>query len=311
MAYFGVQWKGDAAKSRATEEFLQVITHFAATEGPTHFDRAHEIDAAGFDNLIAVAYWTDTRACQRWQADSAVAEWWNSPARLNGPCGYFREVLSPRLEQFETLFSTPDRMEGIGHALGHRSAEDVIEHAYWGSMRERIPLSQTDALEPAGALAFDGSSSVKGRIRIKGHENLALIRSGQEWTETEGKERVLYTSEMQPTLAAGMEFLRDQGPAIGCYANRYLRHLDPRGGPLEKTFGLSYWRSLKHLEQWAESHPTHLAIFGTFMRIVQELEFNLKLRLYHEVAVVSPDAQDYEYINCHPSTGLLRHVRPV
>jgi aldoxime dehydratase len=29
------------------------------------------------------------------------------------------------------------------------------------------------------------------------------------------------------------------------------------------------------------------------------LEFNLKLRLYHEVAVLSQDEQDYEYINCH------------
>ncbi len=104
-----------------------------------------------------------------------------------------------------------------------------------------------------------------------------------------------------------MEFLRDQGGRIGCYLNRYMQHIDAQGRPLEKTFGLSMWRSLAHLEKWAEAHPTHIAIFGTFMRVVQELEFNLQLRLYHEVAVLSQNEQVYEYINCHPGTGMLSH----
>jgi Haem-containing dehydratase len=30
------------------------------------------------------------------------------------------------------------------------------------------------------------------------------------------------------------------------------------------------------------------------------------LRLYHEVSVLDAAAQRYEYINCHPGTGLLR-----
>ncbi len=68
-------------------------------------------------------------------------------------------------------------------------------------------------------------------------------------------------------------------------------------------FGYSLWRSLAHLEQWAESHHTHLRIFGTFMRLVQKLP---NLKLYHEVSVFDADAQHYEYINCHPNTGLMR-----
>ena len=41
------------------------------------------------------------------------------------------------------------------------------------------------------------------------------------------------------------------------------------------------------------------------MRIVQELNFQLDLRLYHEVSVLKPEEQHFEYINCHPGTGLM------
>jgi aldoxime dehydratase len=48
-----------------------------------------------------------------------------------------------------------------------------------------------------------------------------------------------------------------------------------------------------------------VAIFGGFMRYVQALNFQLQLRVYHEVSVLKTDEQRYEYINCHPRTGLL------
>jgi aldoxime dehydratase len=310
MAYFGVQWKDSHLAAQANAQFAQLTAYFAAADGAAHFDRAVEIDAAGFTNLIAIAYWTDTTAFSRWQADSKLAEWWESRAAAGGRLGYFRETFSPRIERFETLFSSPDRMEGIGVALQGRSEQDVMDHAYWGSMRDRIPLSQTDALEASGGVIARTGLPASQRLRIAGHENLAIIRSGQEWTDTEGRERALYTTEMEPILRAGMVFLRDHGSQIGCYVNRYMQHVDASGQPLQKTFGLSYWRSLAQLEHWAEFHPTHLAIFGTFMRIVKELEFNLKLRLYHEVAVLSQDEQDYEYINCHAGSGLLRACNP-
>lgn len=77
------------------------------------------------------------------------------------------------------------------------------------------------------------------------------------------------------------------------------------GEPLEKSFGLAHFDELAHLEAWAKTHPTHLAIFGGFMRYVRTLEFQIALRLYHEVSVISADAQCFEYINCHPGSGML------
>ena len=42
----------------------------------------------------------------------------------------------------------------------------------------------------------------------------------------------MYLGDVEPVLREGMDFLRDQGRAIGCYANRYMsvvcarRHAD-------------------------------------------------------------------------------------
>jgi len=44
------------------------------------------------------------------------------------------------------------------------------------------------------------------------------------------------------------------------------------------------------------------------MCLVQAMNFQLKLRLYHEVTVARANEQFYEYLNCHPQTGLLRAV---
>jgi aldoxime dehydratase len=171
-----------------------------------------------------------------------------------------------------------------------------------------LAIAQTDALEPTGVISGIKSSENPKRIKVAGHHNVALIRSGQNWSATKSRERQLYLEEIEPVLRAGMTFLRDSGLDIGCYANRYVQHIDISGKLLEESFGLSYWHSLANMEAWAETHPTHLAIFNTFNRIVQELNFNLDLSLSHEVSVLRAADQDYDYINCHDRTGLLAGI---
>ena len=41
--------------------------------------------------------------------------------------------------------------------------------------------------------------------------NLCLIRSGQDWGDTEADERRMYLRDVEPVLRAGMDFLRDEG----------------------------------------------------------------------------------------------------
>ena len=299
MAYFGVQYRG-APSAAAMEALAEIAGLFAGEGGPKHWDRAHYVDQAGHANVVSVAYWDDIARFDAWFAPAREA-WTGKP---RDGIGTFIEVLRPTVARHETLFSSLGRPEGVAVIADGMSGE-VQEHAYWGGMRDRIPLSQTDPMSPAGnpELIRDG-----GRLRVKAHDNLCLIRSGQDWSDTETSERKLYLDDVEPVLREGMDFLRDDGLGIGCYASRYMQVLSADGKTSEKSYSQSWWKSLAALERWAESHPTHVKIFGAAMKYLSTLGPSAKLRLYHEVTVAAADEQFFEYLNCHPKTGMLAAV---
>jgi aldoxime dehydratase len=304
MAYFGLQSRGSPGAT-AQQALGQLASDFAVADGPTYWDRASYLDEAGFTNVVTVAYWDDRQKFDGWFP--AARERWTGGQRTNSGFGTFIEALYPAVEGYETLFSSPDRAEGIA-ALADGMSGEVLEHAYWGGMRDRIPLSQTSEMAPSGAprAIRDGA-----RIRIIPHDNLCLIRSGQDWGDTESAERKMYLGDVEPVLREGMNFLRDEGRSIGCYANRYMTVVGPDGAATEKCYGMSWWKSLSALERWAESHPTHVRIFGAAMKYLSTLGPAAKLRLYHEVTVARADEQLFEYVDCHPRTGMLNAVQTV
>lgn len=306
MGYLGVQYQGEGQRAAALQAMGDIVGRFGLADGPLSHDLTHHTDASGYDNLIVVGYWKDTAAHSRWWALPEVAGWWNADARLAEGLGYFREIVAPRAEQFETLYAFKDQLPGVGAVMDGISG-DIEEHGYWGSMRDRFPASQTDWMAPTGELqVVAGDPNKGGRVVVLGHDNVALIRSGQDWADAEAEERSLYLDEMLPTLQAGMDFLRDNGQALGCYSNRFVRNIDLQGNFLDVSYNIGHWRSVEKLERWAESHPTHLRIFVTFFRVAAGLA---KLRLYHEVSVSDAKNQVFEYINCHPQTGMLRDAR--
>jgi len=296
MAYFGLQFRGDPPPGA-----LDVLdAAFAAADGPGHHDRAREVAPDGTTDVLSIAYWDDPAAFDRWSA--AHRESWLGDAVRDG-CGRWAEVLRPTVQEHETLFSSLGRPEGVA-ALADDWSGEVAEHGYWGGMRDRIPLSQTDPLAPEGVPAVERDG---GRVRIRPSGGICLIRSGQDWTDTDDAERAMYLNDVEPVLRAGMEFLRTEGREIGCYSNRYVTVVED-GRPVERSFGLGWWRSLADLERWAESHPTHVAIFGAAMRYLSTLGPAARLRLYHEVSVVPEGEAFFEYVDCRPGTGLLGAV---
>ena len=300
MAYFGVQYRPAAGPPEIARAALAELGAAAAgPDGPGWTDRAAYQDEAGYQTVITIAYWDDPARYERWAAGATAI--WLGEEHVSADAGFFVESVRPSTTRFETLFSN-DRLEGVAHLAGTLSGE-VAEHAYWGGARDRLPLAQTDPLAPGDLPAVTGEGT---RQVVRGQDNLCLIRSGQDWTDTDGDERQMYLGEVEPVLRAGMEFLRDEGRAIGCYANRYLRVVDERGEPTDKSFGMSWWRSLADLDRWAKDHPTHKAIFGQAMKYLSTMGPAARLRLYHEVTVAAADDQHFEYLGCHPRTGLLR-----
>ncbi|MGE9552073.1 phenylacetaldoxime dehydratase family protein [Erwinia amylovora] len=302
MAYFGIQGRSCPEKAALDE----VTDRFSQANGPGHWDIALCKDQAGFYNLMAIAYWPTAEQFESWKQSSLFTEWWNDLERENGEYGFFLEIVSPQPESFETLFSDRASPEGAARLAEGMSGE-IREHGYWGSARDRLPAAQHTPLR-GGGNPRSGTASGK-RIVLSGRNNLCLIRSGQDWSATQQEERQKYLTEIEPVLHQGMNFLSDQGQDIGCLSCRYMQVLDPSSYALtEKTCGLAHFIDMAALELWAKSHPTHVAIFGGFMRYVKELNFNVALRLWHEIVVVPAESQYFEYVNCHLATGLIRQA---
>ena len=298
MAYFGVQYRNHSAH-HAASLLGDIALAFGERDGPRHWDRAQYVDEMDCTNVLSIGYWDDVSIFNTWFERHGVT--WANGTRAPLEVGTFCEVLKPTIERFETLFSS-DLPEGVA-CIAEGLSGAVQEHAYWGGVRDRIPMCQTNDMAASGEprVVLTGLHR-----RVIPHENICLIRSGQDWSQTRGQERRMYIEDVEPVLRAGMNFLRDDGLQVGCFANRYVTLVNQSGVPLEKSFGMSWWNSLEGLERWAESHPTHVAIFGAAMKYLGAMGPEAKLRLYHEVTVAAADEQYYEYFNCHPRTGMLR-----
>ena len=263
MAYFGVQYTNKSGPNGAMKALKEIAGVFDSSQGPASWDRATYVDEAGYTNILSVGYWRDPGDFDVWFGRHGAG--WASAAGAED-IGTFTEIVRPAAERFETLFSS-DTSEGVANlALGF--SDYVQEHAYWGGARDRIRLSQTDGITPVGA---QKSAATAARLRVIPHDNVCLIRSGQDWSATAGEQRRMYLEDVEPVLHAGMDYLRDEGLEMGCFANRYMTVVDADGTPLEKSYGMSWWRSLAELECWAESHPTHLAIFGAAMSYLRKV----------------------------------------
>jgi aldoxime dehydratase len=303
MAYFGTQFGASDCEERVplTQKFL------ASKDAPDNVESAWYIDRSGRCNLISSAYWTDPAKYDRWKDSSGFEKWWSDRARLRDPHGYYREILTVPPSRFETIFSYACQV-GVAKTGGCPVVGPIREHNYWGSMRDRIEVSaEGDLLSHHGeSLPQLGSAVTAGRrLRVKVPENLAVIRSGQDWTDCAGTELAQYNDSVRPALVEGMAYLRNHPDETGCCDLRFAEETSGDGSPLQRTFGLGYFLTLGHLEKWAATHPTHLAIFSKFLAMVSEHGSDLKLKLWHEVSVLPAADQIFEYVNCHPGTGLL------
>ncbi|KKY30969.1 putative phenylacetaldoxime dehydratase [Diaporthe ampelina] len=306
---------------------LQTISSFISsnlvdtTSRPAFHEVAAVADNRGFYNVALFAYWPSKTAYKVWSTDSGFDAWWSKlePAGEGKTGhGWFLEVFLPTADRFETVFSTAVP-EGAAHMRESLSGP-IKEHVYWGSMRDRLPVSQTDDLlgdkddqtHDNGPVRSDIEFSQ--RVRVPGKENLTVIRSGQDWSAALAEERQIYLDSMQPPLIKGMEYLRDHGEEVGCFSCRFMEIVDSdtgkaeAGGGTERTFGLAYFDNLASLERWSREHKTHLAIFGEFAKYAKRLGDQMSLRLFHEVLVLKAEQQFFEYIGCHRGTGMLKSL---
>lgn len=298
IAYFGAQVpEGNAVA--ALNDLKRFSDRFASSDGPGHHELSSYTDEAGYGTAIAACYWLDPAAFDIWYS-VAGRDWTSGDAP-----GHFVEVFRPTVRRIETLHSSDQNLQGLA-TLAAAPSGPIAEHGYWGGMRDRLPDARTDDLIATG---MPRTAERDGVITVIPHDELCVIRSGQDYGSTAGDERAFYLEDVAPVLTAGMNFLQDDGATVGCISNRYLSVISADGESTDKTYAVSLWRDLSDLEAWAKSHPTHVQIFGAFMSHMKRFGAEALLRLYHEVLVVPAADQFFQYAHCHPDTGMLRARR--
>lgn len=248
----GPDWASTAHRLRET------LTSGADT--PSHLERAR-VATEKDPSAVFLGYWDDPSSYVRWRERDDVQ------AALS-LAGVLEEAATIPADHWETLHSTEEITPGVRN-LSPADITDV--HEYWGAARDRIPASADCDLasEPAEPLPA----------------NLCLIRSGQIWAYCDEKERNLYFEQVASHLLAGIKFLAEN-PDTGCISSRFLQEQTLDGEDLESTSFVGWFRDLASLEAWSRSHPTHLAIFNSFIEMVGAFGGDIQLRLWHEVAVL-------------------------
>jgi hypothetical protein len=291
-------------QSRNEKVVLPEKSLFGTANGPVLVERATFVDGLSYANEFWIAYWTDAAQFEHWNRDSDMRRWLADPIRLTEGPGYWMETLSIAIEDFETIFGTENP---AGVACAAEMVPNDRTHGYWGSMRDRIPSSTSDSfVSPLGnrLVRSPPRETFDKRLRVKAPKNLCYIRSGQDYSKCGIEQRKTYLEEIAPVLKDGMDYLRDNSEEAGCCSWRFATNIGPDGSRAERTFGLGLFLSMGNLEDWSSTHRTHLVIFSRWQQMYRKYDFVLELQTWHEVGILR-DQGDFEYINCHPQTGLL------
>ena len=118
-----------------------------------------------FANSVYLLCWRAPVDYADWAKQKAVSGWWKSKDRLTGALGIWREVVQVQKNRLETIFSSENP---VGIAETADGFDLVQEHAYWGSARDRMPISAHDDLVGSAdtVLVENANVSSKGKARV-------------------------------------------------------------------------------------------------------------------------------------------------
>ncbi len=276
----------------------------SALESSDALDVTVSTRSDGMSETLCIAYWRDGAAASATIGSKTVLELWDVWAS-EAKWGLIKECSNIPFERTETIFSTNIHKPGYS-GMRTGTVGPIEHHEYWGGMRDRIARSAYDDLSARKEAVVEQRG--ERHFVVWPHENLCIIRSGQDWSQCDSEQWAEYAEKIEPTLKDGMTFLRDHGAEVNCYSCRYMRNISFDGTDPKQSSGFAYFRELSDLESWSQNHPTHLKIFHTALETLGKRGSEMQLRLWHEVSVLPADGCWAEYINCQAGTGWMPPV---
>lgn len=305
--YFAVQQTALTWKEEKTF-FERAQTSFDTKDGPDSYEIMRTLDEAGETNAVIVGYWCDPVKHARFCLNASLVKWFNDDMRLSEPFGVWRETISVPYDRHETIYSEDWYRIGIGRTA-KSTIVPITTNGFFGAARDRIPLSAIDVLDSpySDPPPRSVTNATKGkRIRVGIPVNMVTLRSGQYWAHAQQEQLDDYTQNMRPRLMTGMNYLLDNKETTGTLALRVLTNLDDDGSERQETSVVAHFISLQHLEEWAASHKTHLDIYRHAIAMNRKYKKEREFVSWHELFV--SQSASFEYVNCHPASGLLPYA---
>ncbi|MEU6697782.1 phenylacetaldoxime dehydratase family protein [Pseudonocardia sp. NPDC046786] len=305
FALFGVQTHDDTT----TDSFVTELRGlFAGPAGPGKVERCHRYDPRVGHETILLAYWTSAAGAAEFLASEPVSSWWNALPTDAGSTGYWREAMSPRAGRFH-YFGVGPHQVGITTIL---PSQPTDKFGYWGGYRDRMEDSpKDDFASPLDELPAAREYSTRGRrIVVTAPDNLCFVREGADTSHVEDPtEQKLWDELLRPASQKWISYLATSPRTSGCASIIDTTEQDLESGTdLRKASQFAYFLTLGHLEHAARTQPSHLALYNAFMGAATELAeagVAMGLFIWAEAHILGARELSAEYVNCHPTTGLL------
>ena len=173
--YFGIQ----AEQPQLLDEWASQSLYGA--HAPLAVEQGLHVDGDRARDFVYLAYWRQSDY-RRWWALADNSGWWGDDERLTEGVGYWREIISMPFDRFETLHLSK-QLQGVSvSAQGLHGP--IREHGYPGSIRDRIPISESHSL-PKGDRHSDSVALANHRRRESRHRNSVpehVRHSYRTWT---------------------------------------------------------------------------------------------------------------------------------
>jgi len=305
-AFIGIQDRG--GDRRPAEAQLRELLRLA--DGPDVVEQGWHDDVAGARTVVVMAYWRDLARFGRWRGSAAVENWILEPAAPHSLIGRWIETACIRPRALDTLIADDKVHWGLA-----KLADEIPvtpDHAYWGGTRDRIRISAESELANAAGPALPPAQELEGHdqiVEVTMPENVVVARGGPDWSRCAPGEAAEFRNTVYPAYVRGGRYLRDNAAESGCYSAYLVQETDAEGRDVARNHLIAYFVQLSALERWTRSHPTHLEIYGRFLKMLGKIGRMPDVNLYHEVSVVPAGGLTATYNNCLPATGLLRFGR--
>lgn len=267
---------------------------------------------------VWVCYFTDAVAYEQSVRALALPAFHASIGPESSSVGLWCERFATAVSRLVTNYSGLDYLPGLARVGGGAAPVEHTYSAYWGAARDRIPDSAHDlfarscpdddderAATAPPSIVPDGRGK---RLVGTNYENMVHIRSGQFWERCGGEEADAYETVLEPALMTGLRYLWANQAETGTVGLRFVRNADGSQTGRKETCAAGFFRSLGDLENWAERHPSHKAIYLGAIKHAKTFGPERKMRTWHEVSVLKAGEAYFEYVNCTPNTGVIRFV---